>query len=90
MAIYDHLQRLSLAFHQRSQKGDLLTRVTGDVNAMGNLFSDTLGEMVQSALLSVGMTLVLLWLDPVLALLSLTTAPVLVDDQLHLPAPRAH
>jgi ATP-binding cassette subfamily B protein len=78
VAIYDHLQRLSLAFHQRSQKGDLLTRVTGDVNAMGNLFSDTLGEMVQAALLSVGMTLVLIWLDPALALLSLTTAPVLV------------
>src|SRR3954469_23961135 len=78
VAIYDHLQRLSLAFHQRSQKGDLLTRVTGDVNAMGNLFSDTLGEMVQSALLAVGMTLVLLWIDPVLALLSLITTPVLV------------
>ena len=28
VAVYDHLQRLSLAFHQRSQKGDLLTRVT--------------------------------------------------------------
>ena len=39
--VYDHLQRLSLGFHQRSQKGDLLTRVTGDVNAMGDLFSQT-------------------------------------------------
>ena len=78
VAVYDHLQRLSLAFHQRSQKGDLLTRVTGDVSAMGNLFSDTLGEMVQSALLSVGMTAVLIWLDPVLALLGLITAPLLV------------
>jgi ATP-binding cassette, subfamily B, bacterial len=78
VAIYDHLQRLSLAFHQRSQKGDLLTRVTGDVSAMGNLFSDTLGEMVQSALLSIGMTAVLIWIDPVLALFGLVTAPLLV------------
>ncbi len=78
VAIYDHLQRLSLAFHQRTQKGDLLTRVTEDVNDMGELFSDTLGEMLQSALLACGMTLVLLWIDPVLALLSLATAPVLV------------
>ena len=31
IAVYDHLQRLSLAFHQKRQKGDLLTRVTGDV-----------------------------------------------------------
>ena len=78
VAVYDHLQRLSLAFHQRSQKGDLLTRVTGDVHDMGQLFSDTLGEMLQSALLALGMTVVLLFIDPVLALLSLTTAPILV------------
>ncbi len=78
IAIYDHLQRLSLAFHQRTQKGDLLTRVTEDVNDMGELFSDTLGEMLQSALLAVGMTVVLLLIDPVLALLSLATAPILV------------
>ncbi|RKQ91030.1 ATP-binding cassette subfamily B protein [Solirubrobacter pauli] len=78
VAIYDHLQRLSLAYHQRTPKGDLLTRVTEDVNDMGELFSDTLGEMLQSALLAVGMTVVLLVIDPVLALLSLVTAPLLV------------
>ena len=70
VAVYDHLQRLSLAFHQRTQKGDLLTRVTEDVNDMGELFSDTLGEMLQSALLALGMTVVLLFIDPVLALIS--------------------
>ena len=78
VAVYDHLQRLSLAFHQRTHKGDLLTRVTEDVNDMGELFSDTLGEMLQSALLALGMTVVLLLIDPVLALISLTTAPLLV------------
>lgn len=78
VAIYDHLQRLSLAYHQRTPKGDLLTRVTEDVNDMGELFSDTLGEMLQSALLALGMTVVLLIIDPVLALLSLVTAPLLV------------
>jgi ABC-type multidrug transport system fused ATPase/permease subunit len=39
IAVYDHLQRLSLGFHHRRQKGDLVTRVTGDVDAMGTLFS---------------------------------------------------
>jgi ABC-type multidrug transport system fused ATPase/permease subunit len=49
--VYDHLQAQSLAFHQRSQKGDLLTRVTGDVNAMGDLFAQSLGAIAQAALL---------------------------------------
>jgi ATP-binding cassette subfamily B protein len=78
IAVYDHLQRLSLAFHQTRQKGDLLTRVTGDVNAMGDLFAHQLGAITQAALLSVGMTVVLLVLDPVLAMVSLATTPALL------------
>jgi ATP-binding cassette subfamily B protein len=78
IAVDDHLQRLSLAFHQRRQKGDLLTRVTGDVNAMGDLFAQQLGAITQAALLSLGMTVVLLVLDPVLALVSLATTPALL------------
>ena len=76
--VYDHLQRLSLGFHQRRQKGDLVTRVTGDVNAMGDLFSQSLGEIVQAALLAVGMTVVLLVIDPVLALVVARPAPLMV------------
>jgi ABC-type multidrug transport system fused ATPase/permease subunit len=52
--------------------------VTGDVNAMGNLFAEQLGEIAQAALLGVGMTIVLLFLDPVLALVSLATSPLLL------------
>ena len=88
--VYEHLQRLSLGFHQQRQKGDLVTRVTGDVNAMGDLFSQSLGQMVQAALLSVGMTVVLLVIDPLLALVALSTAPLMAGAQLRLPAPGAH
>ena len=76
--VYEHLQRLSLGFHQQRQKGDLVTRVTGDVNAMGDLFSQSLGAMVQAALLALGMAIVLLIIDPVLALVSFATAPLLM------------
>ena len=75
--VYEHLQRLSLGFHQGKQKGDLVNRVTSDVDAMGELFSQSLGEMVQAALLAVGMTVVLVVIDPVLALVALATAPLM-------------
>jgi ATP-binding cassette, subfamily B, bacterial len=76
-SVYDHLQRLSLGFHQRRPKGDLLTRVTGDVNAMGELFSQQLGAMTQAALLAVGIVVVLMVIDPLLAVLSLAPLPLL-------------
>jgi ATP-binding cassette subfamily B protein len=77
VAVYDHLQALSLGYHQRRQKGDLLTRMTGDVNAIGDLFASSLGAITQAALLAVGMTVVLVVIDPVLALVGLATAPVI-------------
>jgi ABC-type multidrug transport system fused ATPase/permease subunit len=76
-AAYAHLQRLSLGFHQRRQKGDLVTRVTADVNAVGSMFSDSLGPMVQAVMLLVGIVIVSIVVDPVLALVSFAATPVL-------------
>ena len=78
LRVYEHLQRLSLGFHQQRQKGDLVTRVTGDVNAMGDLFAQSLGSIVQAGLLATGMTVVLLVIDPLLALVSLATTPLVM------------
>ena len=78
ITVYDRLQALSLGFHQKREKGDLLTRVTGDVNAMGDLFAEQIGAIAQAALLGFGMTAVLLFLDPVLALVSIATSPLLL------------
>jgi ATP-binding cassette subfamily B protein len=77
VAVYAHLQKLSLTFHDRRQKGDLVTRVTGDVNAVGQLFSESLGTLVQAVLLLVGMLAVALILDPLLALVAFAPAPLL-------------
>jgi ATP-binding cassette subfamily B protein len=77
VAIYAHLQRLSLGFHQRRHTGDLVTRVTGDVNAVGTIFSSSLGTLVSSGLTLIGIVVVGFVLDPVLALVAFATAPVL-------------
>jgi ATP-binding cassette, subfamily B, bacterial len=77
VAIYAHLQRLSLGFHQRRHTGDLVTRVTGDVNAVGTVFSSSLGTLVSAGLTLAGMVIVALLLDPVLALVAFASAPLL-------------
>ena len=77
VAVYAHLQRLSLGFHQRRQKGDLVNRLTGDVTAVGTLFSDSLGSIAQQGLLLLGMLVVVFVLDPVLGLVSVAMMPAL-------------
>jgi len=79
VAVYEHLQRLSLRFHQREATGDLVTRVTGDVNAVGDVFAESLGTITASVLLLIGMVIVSLRIDPVLALVAFSVAPPLVQ-----------
>jgi ABC-type multidrug transport system fused ATPase/permease subunit len=83
LAMYSHLQRLSLAYHDRRQKGDLVTRLTGDVNAVGTLFSDNLGAIAQAVLTLVGMVIVSVVIDPLLGLAMFAVAPVLGVVTLH-------
>ena len=77
VAVYEHLHRLSLGYHQRAQKGDLVARVTEDVTSVGDLFAESLGTIAQGALLLVGMAVVTVAIDPLLALVSFLAIPAL-------------
>lgn len=77
VATYAQLQRLSLAFHARRHKGDLVTRVTGDVNAIGSLFADTLGTLASALLTLAGMFVVCVLLDPLLTAAVFVLSPPL-------------
>lgn len=51
VALYNHLQKLSLAFHTQSRTGDVLTRITSDVTALENFIMGNLSDFVGSVLL---------------------------------------
>lgn len=51
VALYNHLQKLSLSFHTQSRTGELLTRITSDVTALENFIMGNLSDFVGSVLL---------------------------------------
>jgi ATP-binding cassette subfamily B protein/subfamily B ATP-binding cassette protein MsbA len=75
--LYQHLQRLSLAFHARRQVGDLLYRLTADTYAIQALTMNGVFPVVSAAMFLVGMTLVLLRIDWLLTVIALAICPVL-------------
>ena len=83
VATYAQLQRLSLAFHASRHKGDLVTRITGDVNAAGDLFAESIGTLAGAVLTLLGMLVVCIMLDPVLAMAAFLVAPVLFAVTIH-------
>src|SRR5205807_2869968 len=53
--LYSHIQRLSLSFHDQKRTGDLISRVTSDIDAVQNLISQELLGMLVNVLTLVGM-----------------------------------
>src|SRR3954468_3559618 len=87
LQMYAHLQRLSLAYHDRRQKGDLVTRLTGDANSVGTLFSENLGTMAQAVLTLVGMIVVSVLIDPLIGFAMVAVAPILGFVSVHYRRP---
>ncbi|HET7593844.1 MAG TPA: ABC transporter ATP-binding protein [Stellaceae bacterium] len=76
-ALYAHLQRLSLAFHGRQKVGDLMYRITADSFAVQTMIMNGLLPILSALVLLAGMLVVLIPIDPLLTLLSLTIVPAL-------------
>jgi ATP-binding cassette subfamily B protein/subfamily B ATP-binding cassette protein MsbA len=76
-ALYNHLQRLSLAFHNRRETGDLLYRVTADTYSIQTLAMNGIFSILTSLVLLLGMAIVMFQLDWVLTLIALGVCPLL-------------
>ncbi|HWE73712.1 MAG TPA: ABC transporter ATP-binding protein [Stellaceae bacterium] len=76
-ALYAHLQRLSLAFHSRQKVGDLMYRITADAFAVQTVMMNGLLPIISAVVLLAGMLVVMIPLDPLLTLVSLTVVPAL-------------
>jgi subfamily B ATP-binding cassette protein MsbA len=61
--LYSHIQRLSLSYRDQKRTGDLISRVTTDIDAVQNLVSSVLLGMLVNVLTLAGMVLVMLYLN---------------------------
>jgi ATP-binding cassette, subfamily B, bacterial len=75
--VYHHIQRLSLSFHDQKRTGDLISRVTSDIDAIQSLISNALLGMLVNVLTLLGMILVMLYLSWTFTLIALLVAPAL-------------
>lgn len=69
--VFAHGQRLSLDFHESFTSGRLISRLTSDVDALNDLLEKGLDGFGGAVLSLVGISVLLVWLDPVLAVIVL-------------------
>jgi ATP-binding cassette subfamily B protein len=77
MRIFAHLQSQPVEFYERRQAGQLISRMTNDVQALDTLVTDSVVTLFQSTLTLLGTMGILLWLDVELALLTFLIFPVM-------------
>jgi len=76
--VYDHFQRLSPAFHEKYTSGRVISRLTSDVDALGELIDGGIDDLVLAGLSVVSVGVILLFMDLPMGLLTLCSFPFLI------------
>jgi len=75
--VYAHIQRLSLAYHDQKQTGDLISRVTSDIDAIQSFITSGLLGALINILTLVGMVGLMFYLNWQFTLIAVSVAPPL-------------
>ncbi len=75
--IFTHLQSLPVGFYESRPAGVLISRMTNDIEALDSLVTDSVVTLFQSGLTLLGTIVILIILDPTLALITFGVFPFL-------------
>lgn len=81
--LYSRMQKLSLSYHNQSQTGDLISRVTSDVDAIQTFVTSGLLSALINVLTLTGMVGVMFYIDWRFTLIALSVAPLLFAVVFH-------
>jgi ATP-binding cassette subfamily B multidrug efflux pump len=78
MELFSHVQGLSTSYFDRTPTGRLVTRVTSDVEVLGEMFAAGIISIIGDVLVLVGIVVIMLWMNVKLSLVTFSVLPVLV------------
>jgi ATP-binding cassette subfamily B protein len=75
--LYDKLQHQEIAYYDRNPVGRIMTRLTTDVDALNELFTQGVTDLLGDVVMIFAIISVMLWMDVRLTLVTLLTVPML-------------
>jgi ATP-binding cassette subfamily B protein len=76
--LYDHLQHLPTAYHDKADAGDLIQRCTSDVETIRGFLSGQIVELGRAAVMIATVVPIMIAMDPQMALVAVAVVPVVV------------
>ncbi len=70
------IHRLPLRYFDTHARGDVLSRVTNDIDNVAQSLQQTLSQLVMSVMTVLGILVMMLWISPLLALIAVATVPL--------------
>jgi ATP-binding cassette, subfamily B, multidrug efflux pump len=86
--LFGRVQLLPLRIFDQQAHGDLMSRLTNDVENINTVLSESITQLFSGVLMIVGVTIAMFWLNWMLALVTLLTMPPMVYLLLRLVVPR--
>jgi ATP-binding cassette subfamily B multidrug efflux pump len=74
--VEEKLHRLPLEFFDKQPRGELLSRVTNDIDNLAQSLQQTMSQLLTGLLTVIGVLAMMFWVSPLLALIALVTVPV--------------
>ncbi|MFL6060556.1 MAG: ABC transporter ATP-binding protein [Marmoricola sp.] len=74
--VEDKVNRLPLSYFDRQPRGELLSRVTNDIDNVSQSLQQTMSQLLTSVLTVLAVLSMMIWISPILALVALITVPV--------------
>ncbi|WP_346386388.1 ABC transporter ATP-binding protein [Nocardioides sp.] len=74
--VEDKVNRLPLPFFDRQPRGELLSRVTNDIDNISQTLQQTMSQLLTSLLTVLAVLSMMFWISPMLALIALVSVPV--------------
>ncbi|WP_166239666.1 ABC transporter ATP-binding protein [Paenibacillus turpanensis] len=75
--LFTRLQHLPMPFFEKRKQGELMSRLTNDMDNVSQTLNSSFIQIVSSVLTFAGMLAVMLWLSPILTLLTLSIIPLM-------------
>lgn len=76
--LFSHLQRLSLSFHVKHKSGDLITRVTADIDRIKLTIVKVILPLLTNIIALLGMLVIMSWMNWELSLVALIVFPIFI------------
>ncbi len=75
--LFRKMERLPIKYFDTHQHGDLMSRYTNDIDQVSTALTDSLSDMLSSALMLVGIFCLMIYISPILTLVTLITVPIM-------------